>query len=80
MGLVHLTCLLQGMCGSCYAFSAVEAVEGSHFLATGKLVDLSEQQVVDCDHTVRFKLNSYNLPREHVEAMQFSWCCTVHNL
>jgi C1A family cysteine protease len=39
----------QGQCGSCWAFSSTAAMEGAHFIATGKLLKLSEQQFVDCD-------------------------------
>ncbi|RHZ08032.1 hypothetical protein DYB31_006438 [Aphanomyces astaci] len=39
----------QGSCGSCWAFATIGTVETAHCIATGELLDLSEQQLVSCD-------------------------------
>ena len=41
----------QGSCGSCWSFSATEAVESAWAISTGELLVLSEQQLVSCDKT-----------------------------
>merc|ERR1711955_12087 len=55
----------QAQCGSCWAFAAVATMEGANYKKTGKLVSLSEQNLVDCV-TKDFGCNG-GLPADGVE-------------
>lgn len=46
--LVYDWIIMQGHCGSSYAFSAVGAIEGAWSLRYGNLVNVSAQNIIDC--------------------------------
>ncbi|CAJ2658861.1 unnamed protein product [Trifolium pratense] len=39
----------QQNCGSCWTFSAVGAIEGLNAIVSGKLINFSEQELLDCE-------------------------------
>ncbi|CAL5061818.1 unnamed protein product [Urochloa decumbens] len=52
----------QKDCNTCWAFAAVAAIEGLHKIKAGKLVSLSEQEIVDCASPPGSNCNSEGNP------------------
>jgi cathepsin L len=44
----------QGKCGSCWAYSAVGSLEGIYKITYGKLLNFSQQQLIDCTYNINY--------------------------
>ncbi|XP_042328364.1 pro-cathepsin H isoform X2 [Sceloporus undulatus] len=62
----------QGPCGSCWTFSTTGCLESAVAIATGKLLELSEQQLVDCAQAFNNHGCSGGLPSQAFEYILYN--------
>ncbi|MEQ2261491.1 hypothetical protein XENORESO_011103 [Xenotaenia resolanae] len=62
----------QGPCGSCWTFSTTGCLESVTAISTGKLVPLSEQQLVDCAQDFNNHGCSGGLPSQAFEYIMYN--------
>ncbi|KAB1257091.1 Pro-cathepsin H [Camelus dromedarius] len=62
----------QGGCGSCWTFSTTGALESAVAIATGKLLSLAEQQLVDCAQNFNNHGCQGGLPSQAFEYIRYN--------
>ncbi|NXX50997.1 CATH protein, partial [Tricholaema leucomelas] len=62
----------QGACGSCWTFSTTGCLESAIAIATGKLLSLAEQQLVDCAQAFNNHGCSGGLPSQAFEYILYN--------
>ncbi|XP_013865872.1 pro-cathepsin H [Austrofundulus limnaeus] len=62
----------QGFCGSCWTFSTTGCLESVNAIATGKLISLSEQQLLDCSSSFNNSGCLGGLPSHSFEYIKYN--------
>ncbi|XP_061820404.2 pro-cathepsin H isoform X1 [Nerophis lumbriciformis] len=62
----------QGHCGSCWTFSTTGCLESVNAIATGKLISLSEQQLIDCAQNFNNQGCMGGLPSQAFEYIKYN--------